>query len=121
MNKLVVFVFSTLILASCNKYSDKVAGTYIGQISINDSITSMNSNIIISEISNKRISIEGDYFNINEIEIEKQRYFGSVTYFHYGDSYTNLELEIGGTATGLYLSLVYYDNLNNHYVFSGEN
>ena len=75
MNKLVVFVFSTLILASCNKYSDKVAGTYIGQISINDSITSMNSNIIISEISNKRISIEGDYFNINELEIEKQRYF----------------------------------------------
>ena len=121
MKKLLVFVFSTLLLASCNKYSDKVAGTYIGQISINDSITSINSNIIISEISNKRISIAGDFFNINELEIEKQRYFGSVTYFHNGDSYTNLDLEIGGTATGLYLSLVYYDNLNNHYVFSGEN
>ena len=70
MNKLIVFVFSTLILASCNKYSDKVAGTYIGQISINDSIISINSNIIISEISNKRISIAGDFFNINELEIE---------------------------------------------------
>ena len=63
-------MFSVVLLGSCNKYSDKVAGTYIGQISINDSITSMNSNIIISEISNKRISIEGDYFNINELEIE---------------------------------------------------
>ena len=121
MKKLLVFVFSTLLLASCNKYSDKVAGTYIGQISINDSITSINSNIIISEISNKRISIASDFFNINELEIEKQRYFGSVTYFHNGDSYINLDLEIGETSTGLYLSLVYYDNLNNQYIFSGEN
>ena len=36
MNKLLVFVFSTVI-ASCNKYSDKVVGIYIGQILINDS------------------------------------------------------------------------------------
>ena len=72
-------------------------------------------------LSNKRISIAGDFFNIDELEIEKQRYFGSVTYFHNGDSHTNLDLEIGETATGLYLSLVYYDTLNNQYVFSGEN
>ena len=116
-----MLLVSAVLLPSCNKYSDKVSGTYTGHMLINDSITSINSNIIISEISNKRISIEGDFFNINELEIEKQRYFGSVTYFHNGDSYTNLDLEIGGTATGLYLSLVYYDNLNNHYVFSGEN
>ena len=70
-----------------------------------------------TEISNKRISIAGDFFNIDELEIEKQRYFGSVTYFHNGDSHTNLDLEIGETATGLYLSLVYYDTLNNQYVF----
>ena len=121
MKKLFVLLVSVVLLASCNKYSDKVSGTYTGHMLINDSITSINNNIIISEISNKRISIAGDFFNIDELEIEKQRYFGSVTYFHNGDSHINLDLEIGGTATGLYLSLVYYDTLNNKYVFSGEN
>ena len=121
MKKLFVLLVSVVHLASCNKYSEKVSGTYTGHMLINDSITSINNNIIISEISNKRISIAGDFFYIDELEIEKQRYFGSVTYFHNGDSHINLELEIGGAATGLYLSLVYFDTLNNKYVFSGEN
>ena len=120
MEKLFVLLISVVLLSSCNKYSEKVTGTYTGLMIINDSISSIN-NIIISEISNKRISIAGDFFNIDELEIEKQRYFGSVTYFHNGDSHTNLNLEIGETATGLYLSLAYYDTLNNQYVFSGEN
>jgi hypothetical protein len=108
-----------MLLASCNKYSEKVTGTYSGQMTINDSIISSNVNIIISEISNKRISIESNFFTLYELEIEKQRYFSSVTYFHNGD----LEriLEIGETSTGLFLSLVHYDNLNNQYIFSGEN
>tara|TARA_Y100001954_G_C15539326_1_gene468178 strand:+ start:272 stop:634 length:363 start_codon:yes stop_codon:yes gene_type:complete len=120
MEKLFMLLISVVLLTSCNKYSEKVSGTYTGHMLINDTITS-NNNIIISEISNKRISIAGDFFNIDELEIEKQRYFGSVTYFHNGDSHTNLDLEIGETSTGLYLSLVYYDTLNNQYVFSGEN
>jgi hypothetical protein len=108
-----------MLLASCNKYSEKVTGTYSGQMTINDSIISSNVNIIISEIFNKRISIESNFFTLYELEIEKQRYFSSVTYFHNGD----LEriLEIGETSTGLFLSLVHYDNLNNQYIFSGEN
>jgi hypothetical protein len=108
-----------MLLASCNKYSEKVTGTYSGQMTINDSIISINVNIIISEIFNKRISIESNFFTLYELEIEKQRYFSSVTYFHNGD----LEriLEIGETSTGLFLSLVHYDNLNNQYIFSGEN
>ena len=82
---------------------------------------STSSNIIISELSNKNVSIVSDFFALYELEIEKQRYFGSVTYFHNGDSDINLDLEIGETATGLFLSLVYYDNFNNQYVFTGEN
>ena len=114
-------MFSIMLLGSCNKYSEKVAGTYNGHISINDTIISNNSNIIISELSNKNVSIVSDFFALYELEIEKQRYFGSVTYFHNGDSDINLDLEIGETATGLFLSLVYYDNFNNQYVFTGEN
>ena len=114
-------MFSIILLGSCNKYSEKVAGTYNGQILINDTIISNNSNIIISELSNKNVSIVSDFFALYELEIEKQRYFGSVTYFHNGDSDINLDLEIGETATGLFLSLVYYDNFNNQYVFTGEN
>ena len=121
MKKLIVFMFSIMLLGSCNKYSEKVAGTYNGQISINDTIISNNSNIIISELSNKNVSIVSDFFALYELEIEKQRYFGSVTYFHNGNSDINLDLEIGETATGLFLSLVYYDNFNNQYVFTGEN
>ena len=67
------------------------------------------------------VSIESDFFTFYELEIEKQRYFGSVTYSHSGGSDINLELEIGETSTGLFLSLVYYDNFNNQYVFTGEN
>ena len=121
MKKLIIFMFSIVLLGSCNKYSEKVAGTYIGQISVNDSIISINSNIIISELSNRNVSIVSDFFTLYELEIEKQRYFSSVTYFHNGGSDINLDLEIGETATGLFLSLVYYDNFNNQYVFTGEN
>ena len=118
MKKLIIFIFTVVLLGSCNKYSEKVAGTYSGQMTINDSIISSNVNIIFSEISNKRISIESNFFNLYELEIEKQRYFSSVTFFHYSNE---LEFEIGETSTGLFLSLLYYDNLNNQYSFSGEN
>ena len=111
-------MFSIVLLGSCNKYSEKVAGIYTGQMTINDSIISSNANIIISEISNKRISVASDFFPTYELEIEKQRYFSSVTYYHNDDSE---DLEIGETATGLFLSLTHFNNLNNQYNFSGEN
>ena len=110
-------MFSIVLLGSCNKYSKKVAGTYTGQMTINDSIISSNVNIIISEISNKRISVASDFFPTYELEIEKQRYFTSVTYYNSDDSE---RLEIGEAATGLYLTCSHYDNLNNKYTFSGE-
>tara|TARA_Y200000002_G_C22267604_1_gene490715 strand:+ start:111 stop:470 length:360 start_codon:yes stop_codon:yes gene_type:complete len=119
MKKLTIFILSVVLLGSCNKYSEKVAGTYSGQMTINDSVISSNANIIISEISNNRISIESNFFTLYDLEIEKQRYFSSVTYFHNGD--LGRVFEIGETSTGFFLSLVHYDNLNNQYIFSGEN
>jgi hypothetical protein len=112
------FLAIIFVLLSCNKYAEKVDGTYIGQITINDSTISSNANIIISEISNKTVSVESSFFDTYELEIEKQRYFGSVTYYNQGDSGTTLE--IGGTATGLSLIFIYSDSLNNNYVFYGE-
>ena len=107
-----------LVLLSCNKYADKVDGTYIGQLTINDSIVSANTNIIISEISNKVVSIESSFLTPYELEIERQRYFGSVTYFNQDNPTTSLE--IGETATGFFLIFTHNDNLNNNYVFVGE-
>ena len=84
MKKLIVFMFSIMLLGSCNKYSEKVAGTYNGQISINDTIISNNSNIIISELSNKNVSIVSDFFALYELEIEKQRYLAQLLIFIMG-------------------------------------
>ena len=116
--KRLLFLFITILSLSCNKYAEKVDGTYVGQMTINDSLVSSSSNIIIREISNKTVSVESSFFNTYELEIEKQRYFGSDTYYNQSDSGVNLE--IGETATGLFLIFIYSDSLNNNYVFSGE-
>ena len=103
--------------SSCDKYSEKVSDSYIGELSINDSIISSNADIIISEISDKRISVSSDFFTSYVIDIEKRRYFSSVTYYHESDSEM---IEFGETATGLFLTCFHYDSLNNKYFFHGE-
>ena len=113
-----VLILIIMSFSSCNKYSEKVSNSYIGEISINDSIISSNAYIIISEISNKRISVSSDFFTTYLLDIEKQRYFSSLTYSHQSD----LEMiEFGETATGLFLTCIHYDSLNNKYIFQGEN
>ena len=101
MKNLRLFIFIAVLTISCSKYAEKVDGTYVGQMTINDSIVSSSANITITEISNKTVSVESSFFNTYELEIEKQRYFSSVTYYNNGDSGTSLE--IGETATGLCL------------------
>ena len=113
-----VFLPIIFVLLSCNKYAEKVDGTYSGILSVNDSTTSSNANIIITEISNKTVSVGSSFFDTYELEIEKQRYFGSVTYYNQGDS--GINLEIGETSSGLFLIFIYSDSLNNNCVFSGE-
>tara|TARA_X000000368_G_C22552726_1_gene502839 strand:- start:191 stop:478 length:288 start_codon:yes stop_codon:yes gene_type:complete len=87
--KILEFILSVGITESCSKYSEMVSGTYIGEMTINDSIISNGSNIIISEIS-----VSSDFFNPYELNIEKQRYFSSVTYYHSQNPSTLEELEI---------------------------
>ena len=43
-----VFLPIIFVLLSCNKYADKVDGTYNGILSVNDSTTSSNANIIMA-------------------------------------------------------------------------
>ena len=83
-------------------------------MSINDSIISNSANISISEVSKKRISITSNFFPSYELDIDRQRYFSSVTYFHEGDNLIDSdELEIGGTGDGLYLTLIHFGNIDN--------
>ena len=120
MKRHIIFIF-LLLLLSCNKYSEKVSGNYNGQMSINDSIISNSANISISEVSKKRISITSDFFPSYQLDIDRQRYFSSVTYFHEGDNLIDSDvLEIGETGDGLYLTLIHLGNIDNKYTFSGE-
>ena len=73
-------MFLVLLLGSCKKYSDKVAGTYNGQMTFSGS-TQYNVDVIISEISNNRISVESNFFTSYEVEIEKERDQDFVRYF----------------------------------------
>ena len=105
-------------LGSCNKYAEEVEGTYIGQLTINDSIVSGNADVQVSEVSNKIVSVESRFFDTHELKIKKQRYFSSVTYLYEDDLGT--QFEIGETATGLFLNFVCLDSLNNRYFYLGE-
>tara|TARA_B110000046_G_C12925441_1_gene369057 strand:- start:263 stop:643 length:381 start_codon:yes stop_codon:yes gene_type:complete len=113
-----VCFINVFVLVSCSRYADKVEGTYAGRLTINDSVVSSNANIKISEVSNKIVSVESSFFDTYELEIDKQRYFNSVSYFHQDSS--GIYLEIGETATGFFLSFVHLDSLSNSYVFIGE-
>tara|TARA_B100000683_G_scaffold120024_1_gene117991 strand:- start:25 stop:384 length:360 start_codon:yes stop_codon:yes gene_type:complete len=117
MKKITFLVCLIGLLVSCKKYSESVAGRYLGEMSRNDTLIGNNTILDIIEVDKKRVSIECLYFDSYQIDIERRRYFGSVTYFDNGD--TSTELEIGETSSGLFLALVYNDSINR-YTFIGE-
>ncbi len=83
---LVVFISllvicSVLLMSSCSKHAKKVKGNYTGSLSINDTLMSNNANINIDEVENNVISISSNYFNTYFVEIDKNRYFNSLTYY----------------------------------------
>ena len=63
-------------------------GNYIGTLSINDTVMSNNANINIDEVENNVISISSNYFNTYFVEIDKNRYFNSLTYYSVEDNET---------------------------------
>ena len=90
---LVVFISllvicSVLLMSSCSKHAKKVKGNYIGSLSINDTLMSNNANINIDEVENNVISISSNYFNTYFVEIDKNRYFNSLTYYSVEDDET---------------------------------
>lgn len=101
-----------LTLVACSKYAKKVEGTYIGTLTQNDSILSMNEEINISEIANKRIKVMSN-FSIYELDIEKERYFATKYYYAVNP---NEYLEITNSGE---LYLMHSDSLGISYFFSG--
>ena len=81
-------ICSLLLMISCSKHAKKVKGNYIGSLSINDTLMSNNANINIDEVENNVISISSNYFNTYFVEIDKNRYFNSLTYYSVEDNET---------------------------------
>ena len=79
---------SVLLISSCSKHAKKVKGNYTGTLSINDTVMSNNANINIDEVENNVIFISSNYFNTYFVEIDKNRYFNSLTYYSVEDDET---------------------------------
>ena len=79
---------SVLLISSCSKHAKKVKGNYAGTLSINDTVMSNNVNVNIDEVENNVISISSNYFNTYFVEIDKNRYFNSLTYYSVEDDET---------------------------------
>jgi len=90
-----LFICGTTLFSSCSKHAKKVKGSYNGTLSINDTIMSNNSDIIIAEVENNVISISSNYFTSYLIEIDKNRYFNSITYYSV-EGNENLEIDGDG-------------------------
>lgn len=103
-------------LCSCQKYAEKIAGEYTGQMTRNDTLIDQNTSINLSEIDKKRISIQSQYFNTYLTDIDKQRYFASVSYYS-TDITGSLEMEVYDD--GL-IVLLHTDEDQDSFVFTGS-
>ena len=79
---------ATLLISSCSKHAKKVKGNYVGTLSINDTVMSNNANINIAELEDNVISVSSNYFNTYFVEIDKNSYFNSITYYSVEDNET---------------------------------
>jgi hypothetical protein len=83
-----LFICGTTLFSSCSKHAKKVKGNYVGTLSINDTVMSNNANINIAELEDNVISVSSNYFNTYFVEIDKNRYFNSITYYSVEDNET---------------------------------
>ena len=104
------------LLCSCQKYAEKIAGEYTGQLIRNDTLIDQNASVNLTEVDKKRISIQSPYFNTYLTDINKQRYFASVSYYS-TDTTGALDVEIYDD--GL-MVLLHRDELQNSFVFTGQ-
>ena len=115
MKKISFLVCLIGLLVSCKKYAERVAGSYLGVISRNDTLIDNNTILDIIEVDKKRVSIECMYFDSYQLNIEKQRYFSSVI-FYANDSSGLLEIEDSENG---YITLTHEDINGNSFVFAG--
>ena len=104
------------LLCSCQKYAEKIAGEYTGQLTRNDTLIDQNASVNLTEVDKKRISIQSSYFNTYLTDINKQRYFASVSYYS-TDTTGALDVEVYDD--GL---MVFYirDQSENIFTYSGN-
>ena len=113
------YILITLIIGlicSCQKYAEKIAGEYTGQLRRNDTLIDQNASVNLTEVDKKRISIQSSYFNTYLTDINKQRYFASVSYYS-TDTTGAVDVEIYDD--GL---MVFYirDQSENIFTYSGN-
>lgn len=102
------------LMTSCSKNAEKIAGTYTGTLEKNDSVVSNDSQIVIREVSKNTVLIESPEFENYEVEIDKQRYFNSKSYYS-TDPNEQLEVFDDGNMT-----LLHNDANGNQYTFVGS-
>lgn len=103
-------------MCSCQKYAEKIAGEYTGQLTRNDTLIDQNASVNLTEVDKKRISIQSSYFNTYLTDINKQRYFSSVIYYS-TDTTGALDVEVYDD--GL-IVLLHTDEDQDSFVFTGS-
>ena len=104
------------LLCSCQKYAEKIAGEYTGQMTRNDTLIDQNASVNLTKVDKKRISIQSPYFNTYLTDINKQRYFASISYYS-TDTTGALEVEVYDD--GL-MVMLHRDVNQNSFIFTGQ-
>lgn len=107
-------LIGTNLLLSCSKHAEKVADTYIGSLNRNDTLVSSNTEVLIQEIDNSKISVVSDAFPTYEVEIDKKRYYSSKTYFSVDP---NEQLEVSDDGN---IMLIHSSDKGDQFIFFGS-
>lgn len=111
---LIAFTSVSSIVTSCSKNARKIADTYTGTLEKNDTIVSGDAQIIIEEVNNNTVLVKSTEFESYEVEIDKQRYFNSKSYYSVDP---NEQLEVFNDGN---MSLFHTDANGDKYTFMGS-
>lgn len=76
-----IFVITLFIITSCGKHANKIADTYTGELTKDGVTVSTNTTIAIDEVDKNTARINSTEFDSYEVEVDKNRYFASKTYY----------------------------------------
>ena len=107
-------LISTNLLLSCSKHAEKIADTYIGSLTTNDTLVSNNAEILIKGIDNSIVSVASDAFPSYEVEIDKKRYFASKSYLSVDP---NQQLEVSSYGN---ITLIHSNDEGDTFIFIGS-